>query len=59
MTYAIMELKDMKGFILTSDSYDQAFRGGGNRHVTVFHGKGERGPFELRFTNNLPLFFVD
>ncbi|TNF25407.1 MAG: DNA polymerase II [Deltaproteobacteria bacterium] len=59
MTYAIMELKDMKGFILTSDSYDQGIPAGVNRHVTVFHGKGERGPFELRFTNNLPLFFVD
>lgn len=54
MTYAIMELKQMRGFILTSDSFDQ-----GNRHLTVFYGKGEQGPFELRFTNNQPLFFVE
>jgi DNA polymerase-2 len=54
MTYAIMELQAMKGFILTSDSFDQS-----NRHLTVFYGKGEQGPFEVRLTNNQPVFFVE
>ena len=54
MTYAIMEIHKMRGFILTSDSFDQK-----DKHLTVFYGKGEDGPFELRFTNNHPLFFIE
>lgn len=47
-------MQSMKGFILTSDSFDQR-----SRHLTVFYGKGERGHFEIRINTNSPIFFVE
>lgn len=44
----------MNGFILTSDSFDQS-----GQHFTVFYGKSDQGPFEVRLSSNRPLFFVE
>lgn len=49
-----MEKKWISGFILQSRSFDQD-----GRHYLSFSGVGENGPFELLFTKERPLYFIE
>ncbi len=49
-----MEKKWISGFILQSRSFDQD-----GRHYLSFSGVGEKGPFELLFTKERPLYFIE